>query len=69
MTDRVRRHETAIEVDAFDLGIDGQDVVRTSSRGHHRGIVTGSDDDPGWQCDAGAQALDQRTFAEIRDSV
>jgi len=69
MPDRVRRHEAAIEVDPFDLRIDCQDVVRTSRCGNHGGIIAGSDDDPRWPCDPGAQALDQRTFAEIRDSV
>ena len=47
MSDRIRRHETAIEVDSFDLRISGEHLEGAAHRFDGRGIVSRADDDPG----------------------
>jgi hypothetical protein len=48
MSDRVGRHESAIEVDTFDLRIRGQHFERASHRFDRSGIVSRANDHPGF---------------------
>ena len=68
MSNRVSGHEPPIEMDAFDLRVGGQHLVRASLRLNHRGIVAGADHHPRRHRDARPDAGDERTFADVSDS-
>ena len=68
MSDRIGRHEPAIEMDAVHLRVGGQDVERASLRLDDGGIVAWTDDDPRGHRDSRLDAGDERTFADVSDS-
>jgi hypothetical protein len=66
VTDRVGRRQSAIEVDAFDAGIDGEHVDVIALRLDHRRIVADADDDPGRRRrQTLLYARDQLAFTEL----
>ena len=65
MADRIRRHESPIEMNAFDLGIGGQHFEGATHGLNRRGIVSGSDDDPRRRRHALSDARDECVLAAI----
>ncbi len=66
--DRVQRHEGAIEMNAFDDGVSGQDVKRTPLGLDNRGVVAGAHEHPGRcgerRCETRRNASNQRPLTE-----
>ena len=65
MADRIRRHESPIEMHAFDLGIRGQYFEGAAHGLNCRGIVSGADNDPGRRGHALSDARDERVLPAI----
>jgi hypothetical protein len=64
VTDRIERHEAAVEVHAIDDRVGRQHVVHAAHRRDNGRVVTRSDGDP-WSCgEAGGNPLNEGPLAE-----
>ena len=66
--DSCRRREAAIEVNAFDQGVDGQHLEAVALGRDHRGVIANRENEPvRWRGEPGGDACDEIAFAKLAD--